>query len=61
MPVYSDPREREAVAAVLKEVMEYHQDLDREHIMEIVSHEAAKHGIQPETTALIVMQLLDEG
>lgn len=60
MPVYSDPRELDAISRILKEIQEQHIGLCCDDLIEVVSLEAERHGIKPSISAPIAKQLLDK-
>ena len=60
MPVYSDPRETDAIARIVKEIRESHIGLCCEDLVGIVSLEAQRHGIKPSISAPIVKKIFDE-
>ena len=60
MPVYSDPRELDAISRFLKEIQEQHIGLCCDDLIEVVSLEAERHGIKPSISAPIAKQLLDK-
>lgn len=61
MPVYVDPREREAIMAIIDELRDYYidKDIDNDHFIELVASEAKRHGIRPSISAPFARQMLE--
>ena len=60
MPVYIDPREREAIMAILDELRNYYdKNLDEEHLIYMVTSEAKRHGIRESISAPLARRLIE--
>lgn len=60
MPVYVDPREREAIMAIIEDLRNYYDNsVDNDHLIDMVATEAEHHGIRPAISAPFARQLLE--
>jgi hypothetical protein len=62
MSVYCDPRETDAIRAILKEIcgLQQYSGLESEHIVQLVAIEAEKCGIKPQISEPIARMLIEE-
>lgn len=60
MAMYIRPGERDAIKAIVNEMKEYYQDIETEHLVEMVAFEASRHGIQPAISAPFARTLIEK-